>query len=317
MTLHPCIIGIDVSKATLDIFEASNAKSTRIDNTDEAIQRLAPVWHEAGALVIFEATGRYAEALRRVLSRCAVPFQRVSPDKARSFARYAGFLAKTDKLDARMLAALGKASDRPADPPFDEAREALMALQRRRDQLVSMRQMERTRAKGVLRPEERAGIERLIAFLSQEVAEFDDLIHRHIDACERLKQAQARLCQVHGIGKVSAAALLAFLPELGQRSGKTIAALVGLAPLNRDSGRHHGQRSIRGGRKSVRDKLFMAAVAASRSHSHFADIYQKLIVAGKPPKVALIALARKILLTANAILRDAADYVPKPASNRT
>lgn len=308
MTIHPCFVGIDVSKAVLDLFETAQGRSTQIANASEPIAVLATQWRQAGAFVVFEATGHYDEALRRGLDAAGVAYARVNPGRARHFARYAGFLAKTDRLDARMLAEMARRGALGAEPPFDEEREALRLLHRRRDQLVAMRQKERTRLTEAAHAIEKESLERHLAFLSADIAAIERQIAEAIKASPALKDRETRLRQVPGIGPVSAAALLALMPELGQRSPKAIAALAGLAPFNCDSGQHRGQRQIAGGRKRVRDALYMAAVAASRSKSPFAAFYQKLKSAGKPTKLAFIALARKILVTLNAILRDGTSY---------
>lgn len=309
MTIHPCIVGIDVSKATLDIFDTSDRRSTQVANASEPIAGLAMQWREAGAFVVFEATGHYDKTLRRGLDAAGVAYARVNPARARHFARYAGFLAKTDRLDARMLAEMAqRGSGLVAEPPLDEEREALRLLHRRRDQLVAMRQQERTRLSEAMHALETESLERHLVFLSAEITAIEGQITRAISDSPALKARERRLRQVPGIGPVSAAALLSLMPELGQRSPKSIAALAGLAPFNCDSGQHRGQRQIAGGRKRVRDALYMAAVAASRSKSPFAQFYQKLKAAGKPTKLAFIALARKILVTLNAIIRDGTNY---------
>lgn len=304
MTLHPCIVGIDISKANLDIFTSSDGRSRRIANTTEAIGPMVEDWRQAGAFVVLEATGSYDTALRRCLAAASVPHARVHPDRARHFARYAGFAAKTDRIDARMLAEMGRHGGLAPEPPADPERDALRALNRRRDQLVHARKAEQTRLAEAEAGIERDSIEQHIAFLDTAITTIEQAIAAAIARSGHLSAATARLRRIPGIGPVTATILLTRMPELGQRSPKTIAALAGLAPLNRDSGRHAGQRSITGGRKRVRDALYMAAVAASRSHSQLGAFYNTLRAAGKPPKLAFVAIARKILTIANAIIRD-------------
>lgn len=309
MTLHPCTIGIDVSKAHLDRFDTQSRQSSRIPNTAQALAEPLAAWRRSHAFVVFEATGTYDEVLRRALHAAGMPHARVDPAKARAFARYAGVLAKTDKLDARMLARMAEAGELRPQPPLDEAREALRQLHRRRDQLVAMRQMERTRLKEARHADEAESLERHIAFLSGEIADLEARTAALIKATPAFQLRQASLRQVPGIGPVAAATLLALMPELGQISNKAAAALAGLAPFNRDSGRWRGERHIAGGRRRVREALYMAAVAASRSNTRLAAFYKSLRAAGKPPKLAFIALARKILVTLNAIIRDGSIYV--------
>jgi transposase len=302
MMISPDVVGIDVSKHHLDIFDGSSGKAERLPNTADKVGELA--MRLGGRFVVFEATGAYDEMLRRALAGAGVSFARINPTQARSFAKAAGFLAKTDQVDARMLAALGSAlRPRPAEAA-DEARERLSRLHKRRDQLVASRKQERTRRREAKDPDLQAGIARHLAFLDEEIAALEAKIADLIAAEPGLKRTLQLLVSIPGIGALTGACLLAQMPELGQRNPKAIAALAGLAPLNQDSGLRRGQRSIRGGRKRVRDALFMAAVAATRSKSRFKARYQNLRANGKPAKLALIALARKLLTVANAIVRD-------------
>lgn len=303
MTIHPDVVGIDVSKHHLDVFDATQDRGERLLNAAEPIQALVARWSGQERLVVFEATGRYDMTLRRALEAAQVAYARVNPAQARDFARAAGFLAKTDALDARMLASLGAAlRPRPA-PPIDPGRQRLVLLHKRRDQLVAMRQQERTR-RAEIDPDLAEDLERHLAWLDQAVTDFDHRIADLIAAEPSLRQTRALVQSIPGVGPVTAATLMALVPELGQRSPKAIAALAGLAPFNHDSGKQRGQRAIRGGRKRVRDALYIAAVSASRSNSRFKTAYKALRDAGKPAKLAFIALARKLLITANAVIRD-------------
>ena len=303
MIIPPDVVGIDVAKHHLDIFEGATAKTARLVNRPEPIETWLRTLGE-GRLVIFEATGAYDAALRRALAGAGVRFARVNPEMARSFARAAGFLAKTDHLDARMLAALGAAlRPKPAETP-SAARQRLARLHKRRDQLVAVRKQERTRRRETCEAELLAGLDRHLAFLDAEIEALEATIAKLIAAEPALKRHAQLLVSMPGVGPRVSACLMALMPELGQRSPKTIAALAGLAPINRDSGLRRGQRAIRGGRKRVRDALYMAAVAAARSNSRFRADYRRLRNAGKPAKLALIAIARKLLTVANAIIRD-------------
>jgi transposase len=303
MIIHPGYVGIDVSKHHLDVFDAVNG-ARRVANTAEAIGGLAAGFAEAGDFVLLEATGAYDRALCRALETAGVRYARVNPGRARDFARAAGFLAKTDPVDARMLAAMAQALEPAAQPAVDPERERLAKLGKRRDQLVAMRQQERTRRRECSDPQTAGDLDRHLAFLDAAVAALDQQIKALIAESARLAMAARLLRSAPGIGPVAAATLLALLPELGTRSPKTIAALVGVAPLNADSGTSRGRRPIRGGRKRVRDALYMAVVTAVRSNTPLADFYKRLRQAGKAPKYALIALARKLLVVLNAMLRD-------------
>lgn len=304
MMIAPDVVGIDVSKHTLDVFDAGLERSATVSNTAGAVATLAGELAGRGRFVVLEATGRYDARLRRALEAAGVAYARVNPGQARDFARAAGYLAKTDRVDARMLAQLGQAlRPRPAEPA-DPARERLTRLARRRDQLVAMRKQERARLGDLLEDDLLEDLQRHLAWLSAEIAVLEQRIAQAITADARLAQTGRILRSLPGVGPVTATTLLALVPELGRRSPKTIAALAGLAPFNRDSGRHRGKRTIRGGRRRVRQALYMAAVAACRSNTPFAATYRALVKLGKAPKLALIAVARKLLITANAMVRD-------------
>jgi transposase len=309
MTLQQNTIGIDVSKTALDVFFAADGRSERIANASEPIAALARRCRSLGGFVLFEATGRYDAKLRKAFGAAGVAFARVNPARARDFVRAAGFLAKTDKVDARMLARMAAVLQPQAEPQADPAREQLALLQRRRDQLVAACSQERIR-RAEADSFERDSLDRHLAWLSGEIDRFDKLIAKLLAASAALKEAFARLCTAPGVGPVTATTLLALLPELGQRSPKAVAALAGLAPLNRDSGQFRGARHIGGGRARVRVALYMAAVSATRSNTRFQACYKAMRAAGKAPKVALIAVARKILLALNAMLRDRVAFRP-------
>lgn len=302
--IHPDFVGCDVSKHTLDVFDAG--RSERLDNTPAACAILAD--RLRGRFVVFEATGGYDRALRDALGGAGVAFARVNPGKARDFARAAGFLAKTDKVDARMLAAFGQALKPDADAPPERAREQLSELVKRRDQLVKMRMQERVR-----RSEAQAGamhddISDHLAWLDARIKRIDAAITALSTTEAPLKCAIAHLKTAPGVGQVTATVLTALMPELGRRSPKSIAALAGLAPLNADSGLMRGQRRIKGGRRRVREALYMAAISAIRCNARFAEFYRRLRDAGKAAKLAIIAVARKLLIALNAMARDNAPF---------
>ena len=304
MMIHPGVMGIDVSKAALDVFDAAVGRAERFANAAAAIEDLAARCAREGVFVVFEATGRYDRLLRLGLTAAGVKFARVNPLAARDFARAAGFLAKTDALDARMLAAMAQALRPAAQQSVAAERERLALLHKRRDQLVATRQQERTRRHDCDDPGIAASLDAHLGWLDAAIAQMETAIRALLAAHRELECQQKLLTSAPGVGPVTALTLIALLPELGQRSSKTIAALAGLAPLNRDSGERRGRRAIRGGRKRVRDALYMAALAAARSHTRFSAAYRALRAAGKPAKLALIAIARKLLVTLNAIARD-------------
>ena len=305
MTLHPCFIGIDVSKDTLDLFEQS-CGSERLPNTAAAIGERLATLDAAIAFVVFEATGSYDAALRRALQAAGLRFARVNPRRARAFARAAGLLAKTDAVDARMLAMMGHALALTPEEPADTGRERLAALNLRRDQLVQMRVAERVRHRQADDPA--ASLERHLAFLDAEIATLDRLIEEALCADDRLADDARLLRSAPGIGVGNATTLIASMPELGHRSPKAIAALAGLAPLNRDTGKQRGKRHIGGGRRRVRRALYMAAVAAVRTNARLRDFYDRIRQRTASAKAALIAVARKLLIILNAMMRTRTAY---------
>lgn len=304
MTINPDTVGIDIAKDHLDVFDSRTGRHERHRNDAASAARLAVAFAANGSFVLFEATGSYDRVLRRALEAAGVRFARVNPGRARDFARAAGALAKTDRIDARMLATMASAMRPEPDPVVDPQRERLAILHKRRDQLVATRSKERTRRHGDHDPLVADSIARHLAWLDAEIDAIARAIADLIKATPALAATAGLLRSLPGIGPVNAATILALAPELGDRSPKQIAALAGLAPINRDSGTFRGKRSIGPGRKRLREALYLAAVTASRSRTRLAAFYRSLRDAGKPPKVALIALARKILVILNAIARD-------------
>ena len=306
MKIHPGFIGIDVSKAFLDIFDGTLG-ATRIANQAAAIRAFLDGLAGRDVFVTFEATGRLDLALRSALAGAGIRFARVNPERARSFARALGLLAKTDAVDARMLALMGQKLEMRVDVPAEPGRQTLASLGRRRDQLVAMRQQERTR----LHDGDdvwNASIARILDSLGREIAAVERAIRDLIRAEDGLRRAAALLRGIPGLGPVCTATLLALMPEFGRIHPKAAAALAGLAPFNRDSGTCRGQRTIHGGRKRIRDALYMAANAAIRTPSPFKAFFQSLLDRGKAFKQAVVAVARKLLTVANAVLRDETPY---------
>jgi transposase len=258
-----------------------------------------------------EATGRYDGVLRFALAEAGIPSSRVNPDHPRGLAKALGRKAKSDSLDARLLAEFGqRLRPDPAPPPCAEE-ERLKQLHRRRDQLVLARAKEKTQAKDALCKEVRDSHRRAIDRLTAEIVRFERLIGEAVSKNRRLAERARLLKTAPGIGEVAATTLIALMPELGTLTPKTSACLAGLAPFDRDSGQLRGGRRIEGGRRRVRQALYMAAlVAATRTKSRFRKDYLALIERGKPKKLALIAIARKLLVTLNAMLRDDHDYAP-------
>lgn len=296
-------IGIDVSRSHLDIFDAAVGRPQRIANRAEAIAAFLAARPRQEVRVIYEATGAYDRGLAQALAAAGIESVRVNPARARDFARATGRLAKTDAIDARMLAAMGRAIAMPAAEARDPARDRLARLNRRRDQLIADRADEKKRRAIAVDDLERASIHTHIAWLDAEIGRLEGAIAAAIKASERLCALSRQLQTAPGIGKVTLVALLAGLPELGCRSPRRIAALVGLAPFNADSGTRRGKRRIQGGRRRVRQALYMAALAAIRKVPRFKAHYQGVAGRSGSSKAGIIAVARKLLLALNAMLR--------------
>jgi transposase len=306
-------VGIDVSKQNLDIFDEAVGASERIANATQAITQLVARWR-CDALVVFEATGVYDLALREALRQAGIRFARINPARARDFARASGRLAKTDPIDARMLAAFARAMNPATEQVATPGRNALARLAKRRDQLVCMRAQEKNRRSEA---EDRAMAERigrLIEVLDSEIAEIEADINALIKAEAEISDDAQLMRSLPGVGPVACMQLIAQMPELGKVGPKQVAALAGLAPFNVDSGAFRGKRKIGGGRKRVRDALYMAALNAVRRADPFKAFYTRLRQAGKPAKLALIAVARKLLTVLNAMMRDRKPYKLAPTT---
>jgi transposase len=296
-------IGIDVSKAFLDVAASGTSQVRRFNNDAEGAAALAAAF-DVPDLAVLEATGGYELVCVRVLQAQGWPVAVVNPRQVRDFARAGGQLAKTDALDARALVAFGQAMQPSVLPPADPARDRLADLVARRRQIVDMGIAEKNRLQQATNQRITESIDAMLSFFKSQLIAIDTAIALAVEADLRMASACKRLMEVPGIGPVTAAVVLAELPELGHIDGKKIAALVGVAPINRDSGRHRGERHIAGGRHSVRCALYMATISGVRCNPQLTTFYKRLKANGKPPKVALIATLRKLTGILNAIMRD-------------
>jgi len=307
-------IGIDVSSQTLEIASSREHATWQVRNDSDGIEQL--VKQLVGLepeLIVLEATGGYEFEAACALQASGLAVAVVNPRAARDFARAMGALAKTDAIDARMLAAFARVlhqhpeRDRFVKPLADAELQQLQALVLRRRQIVQMLTSERQRwrlAHAVAKP----SLERHIEFLKSELGDSDGEVAAHVQ--KHHAQLAKALASVPGIGAASVAILLAELPELGKLDRRRIAALVGVAPLNRDSGQMRGQRSIYGGRADVRRTLYMATLTAIRHNPPLKAFYDKLVAAGKRKKVALVAAMRKLLGMLNAIAKHGSTWDP-------
>ncbi len=300
------IIGVDIAKDWIDIHRLSDGQSKRLATTRSALLRFAA--RADGALVVFEASGGYERPLMEALVEAGVPFARVNPRQAREFARATGRLAKTDRVDAAMLAEMGRALRLKPSPPGAPERIRLAELMARRDDLGDMRRREANRMKQARDAWIKKGIKAMLRVLKRRLVRVEAEINAQIEADETLARAAARLQSMPGIGPILAASLVARLPELGRLDRRAIASLAGLAPHACDSGVFRGRRRIWGGRAEVRRSLYLAGFIASRYDPRLRAFRQRLETAGKPAKVAIVAVARKLLTILNAMFRDGNDY---------
>ena len=308
-----CYGGVDVSKDWLDVACWPSGERARAANDPRGIESTAAWLGQHGVMAVsFEATGGYERALWRGLERRGLPCRRENPREVRHFAHATGQLAKTDSIDALVLARYAAQLRRPAMLLAQEPDPHLAAATARRRPLVEMLTQERNRLSAPTTDSwARALIGRHIEWLEEQLAAVE-AEQQHIVMESPIYDRQARLLRsVPGVGPVLATVLIAELPELGRCTGKQLAALVGVAPFNRDSGRWRGQRAIWGGRAHVRSALYMPTLSAVRANPETRSRYRRLRSAGKPHKVALVACMRSLLVTLNAIVRDQKPWAPR------
>jgi transposase len=308
----PVYVGIDVSKATLDV-AVSDGQAWQVANSDSAMATLVERLQAARpTLVVLEATGSYELRAAAALAAAALPVAVVNPRQVRSYARSIGQLAKTDRIDARLLARFAEAVRPEPRPLADDATRELDALVTRRRQLVGMITAERSRldtAPALTRKQIKAHI----GWLNRQLAKLDSDIDATIRRSPVFRAKEDLLKSVPGVGDQTARTLIALLPELGTMNEKKIAALVGVAPFNQDSGTLRGRRRVWGGRTRVRAALYMSALVASRHNPTLKAFYLRLRAAGKSAKLALVACMRKLLTILNAIIRDGSPWLVRPA----
>jgi transposase len=305
MTRIERFVGVDVSKARLDVHVRPLSIELSFGNDEAGIEELSAHLSAEGleTLVVLEATGGLQERAAAALAAAGLHVAVVNPRQVRDFARASGRLAKTDRLDAAAIAAFAEAVKPEPRPLADSERQGLIDLVARRRQLVEMRAAEKIR-RAQMPARLRGTLEAHLTFLDKAIAEIDQDIGTCLRQSRAWRVEEALLASVPGLGPITRATLLAKLPELGALSRRQIAALVGVAPINRDSGRFRGRRSIGGGRADVRAVLYMAAMTAARCNPVIKAFHQRLISAGKPPKVALTACMRKLLTILNAMMKS-------------
>ena len=304
-------VGIDVAKAELVVAVRPTRERFTVTNDTRGISKLVRRMKQLRPeRIVLEASGAYEMAVVEALARVNLPVIVVNARQVRQFAQALGRLAKTDSIDADVIAHFGEAVEPAQRPLPDDAHRELEALVTRRRQLVEMRAAELNRmetAPQVLR----ANIKQVIAFLSTQIDNNDKDLRQLMRSSPVWREADDLLQSVPGVGPVVSATLTALLPELGSLNRRQIAALVGVAPLNNDSGDRIGKRTTWGGRASIRAVLFMAALTASRHNPPLAAFHKRLLARGKPAMVALVATARKLLTALNAILKHRRAWVPQ------
>jgi transposase len=299
-------VGIDVSKVTLDVAILPTEEHFVVANDEGGIDELLGKLAEqlASVLVVLEASGGFERPAVAALAASGVALFVLNPRQARDFAKATGKLAKTDRVDAFVLARFAEAiRPTPRAIPDEQAREFQEILARRR-QIVRMMTAEKNRLGASASKAVRGGIKAHVEWLEKELSRTDRDLEEIIEGSPTLKGNEALLRSVPGVGPVLCRTLLAELPELGSLSPRELSALVGVAPLNRDSGTLRGRRTVWGGRAKVREVLYMGALIASRFNPSIKEFYERLVKVGKPKKVALVGCMRKLLVILNAVLRD-------------
>lgn len=306
------LVGIDVAKYSLDVYVASDGRSFTIKNTSAGFRQLLDELPATGnCLVVVEATGGYQSRVVGALVAAGHQVAVVNPRQVRDFARSLGILAKTDRLDARVIARFAAHTSPRTVEVGSEKQAELRELVTRRRQLVELRTAEQNRLETTLTKVVRKNVRHLIEQLDKQIHQLEEAIGQLMESEPQLASKAALLETVPGVGPVTITSLLVDLPELGRLDRQQVAALVGVAPFNRDSGKFHGRRAIWGGRATVRSVLYMAALTARRSNPLIRAFAQRLEAAGKPFKVVLTACMRKLLVILNSMIKNNLPWNPK------
>ena len=315
MASSPLFVGIDVAKATLDIALRPSAQTWQVIYDDPHVEAFVTQLNELSpTLIVVEATGGLERSLVAALVAASLPVIVINPRQARDFAKATGRLAKTDRIDAQVLAHYGEAI-RPSFRPLPDAdTQQLRALVDRRRQLVDMMTAEQSRL-NTSPARVRDSIEAHLAWLQQQLASLDDDLDDMLQSSPIWRERDDMLQSTPGVGPVLSRTLMSQLPELGDLNRKEIAALVGVAPFNRDSGTWRGRRTIWGGRAAVRSVLYMSTLVATRHNPVIREFYERLLAAGKAKKVALTACMRKLLTILNAMVKNQQRWQPRASKS--
>jgi len=307
-------IGIDVAKESFDLYDLAEDQPQHFEHSAAGISACLRYLRQGRpTLIVMESTGGYETALAVALSDAGLPVAVVNPKRIRDFARATGQLAKTDQIDARVIAGYAATLQPPPQGVWDEQTRTIKALVARRNQLIEMRVAESNRREHIGDPAIAHSITAVIKTLTQEIAKVERKLHDQITRTPELKQKADQLTSVPGIGETTALMLIAEMPELGSLNRRQIAALIGVAPINRDSGKFRGKRMTGGGRRHVRSKLFLPTMVATRHNPAIRPFYQRLLASGKTKMTAKVACMRKLITLLNTMLAKNQYWDPKYA----
>lgn len=307
MSQNNCIVGIDISKDKADAYFLAEQRHQTVSG--EQYQNFVASLAKASVrLVVMEATGGYERALAGLLAAAGIPLAVVNPRQVRDFAKATSQLAKTDALDARVIALFAEAVKLEAKPLLNQQTQTLRDIVERRRQLIAMRGSEKNREHQAVNAKVKKSIRLMLEAIEKQLAALDKELDDLIRNCPAWRESEELLRSIPGVGDITARILIAELPELGTLNRQEVGRLAGLAPLNRDSGKFRGQRHICGGRANVRNALYMAALSATRFNPAIQVFYQRLLDAGKSFKVTITACMRKLLIIANTVMRKKVQF---------
>jgi transposase len=312
-----CVIGIDVASEKLDVFDLELAKASVVENSFEAITRFVKsLRRPSETLVVCEATGAYEHFLVDALHDANVSVCVANPRQVRDFARGHGFLEKTDRIDARMIALFGQQVDVNLTQPRSDAEKKLIALVRRRGQLLQLLGQENNRLRLCCDGEVRQFLRKSISYLEKQQKQLDLRIETALKEFGKEDPKVDIIASVPGVGVVTTATVLCELPEIGKLNRAEISKLVGVAPLAKQSGKSEGRRPVRGGRSQMRKVLYMASLVATQCNPTIKAFYRRLLKRGKPKKLALVACMRKLITILNDMVRNKQSWIDPATSQQ-
>ncbi|HDZ36819.1 MAG TPA: IS110 family transposase [Marinobacter sp.] len=306
-------VGVDTGKHQLDIFIRPLGIAFTVPNDNSGISKAIKELKKHGPTrIVIEATGRLEQEFTLACAKAHLPFVVANPIHVKRFAGAIGQLAKTDTLDARLIAHYAEAIKPDLSQLKPEILQLMSDLLARRRQLLTMQTMEKNRLQ-IMPKSITSSIKPMLTLLKNQLAKVDEKLSKLIDSCDHYRTRSAIIQSMPGVGQVVAISLISNMPELGYLTNKQAAALIGVAPINRESGSYQGQRRIRGGRPQIRTVMYMAMMSGIQCNPVFKDLYQRLIASGKAKKTALIACVRKMVVILNSMVRDGVFWSPKPA----